>query len=204
MTYRSLDGGKTWQERFYIRDCASEGGIAELPSGKLLLVIRYQRELRPSDPLWLEEKTGSKGYKHIFLADSEDEGKNWQNWRQLTTVHGQAHGYATAQSDGVVVVTHETRYGPGGPGSRAMISYDEGQTWEDEVYYLDYSAPPNTGAYSSSVVLEDDTILTLVPSGIPRTAAWTPCDVTAIRWKPEKNESRSEIGPDSYANQKFN
>jgi len=108
-------------------------------------------------------------YKHVFLVDSDDEGRSWQNFRQLTTVFGQCYGYPAALSDGTVVVIHDTRYGPGPPSGRAMISYDEGETWEDEVYYL-----CEGGAYSASVVLEGDVILTIVGE-------------TAIRWKPVRD-----------------
>ena len=63
-----------------------------------------------------------------------------QNLRQLTTVFRQTRGVPVALKDGTVIVIHDTRYGPGPAGSRAMISRDEGKTWEDEVYYLDHTA----------------------------------------------------------------
>ena len=94
----------------------------------------------------------------------------------LTTVYGQTFGHPAVQSDGTVVVVHHTRYGPGRPGARALISRDEGKTWEDEVYYLDHSNV--TGSYSASVVLEDDTIVTISASNNGLT------DLYAIRWKP--------------------
>ena len=82
------------------------------------------------------------------------------------------------QSNGTVVVVHNTRYGPGRPGARALTSRDEGKTWEDEVYYLDHSNV--TGSDSSSVVLEDDTIVTISASNNGKT------DLYAIRWNPVK------------------
>jgi len=192
LMYRSSDWGRTWEGPVIVCDWwgGVEGGIARTASGKLLAVIRYQRPLLPDDPPDLVEQMRGMGiwpYKHVFLADSQDEGRTWQNFRQLTTVFGQTRGYPAALSDGTVVVVHDTRYGPGAPGSRAMISYDEGETWEDEVYYLDYTT--FTGSYNASVVLEDDVILAIVGSsdaGNSWEAVTGNTDFTAIRWKPVK------------------
>ena len=65
-----------------------------------------------------------------------------------------------------------------------MISHDEGQTWEDEVYYLDTSEP---SGYNQSLVLEDDTILTI--------SSRNDNEITAIRWKPlkKKEEIQSSV-----------
>jgi len=108
--------------------------------------------------------------------------------QQLTTVFGQTFGYPVAQSDGTVVVIHDTRYGPGPAGNRAMISRDEGATWLDEVYYLDYTR--FVGSYSASVVLPDDTILTIAGSsqaGNSWELVKDETDLHAIRWKPIKD-----------------
>jgi len=173
LAYRSTDKGKSWQGPSAICDWGFEGGIVPMASGRLLAVIRYQRPLLPTDPPDLMEKTGGTGfpYKHIFLADSLDEGRNWKNFRQLTTVFGQCYGYPAALSDGTVVVIHDCRYGPYPSSARAMISYDEGKTWEDEAYYVARTQG------MQSVVLPDDVILTTVETG---------GHLTAIRWKPVK------------------
>jgi len=162
-----------------LADWSSQGGMVVTPSGKLLATLRYQRKLLPGDG----PDTDQRGFKHLFLADSPDKGLTWQNLRPLTTVYGQCYGCPAVQSDGTVVVIHDTRYGPGHRGSRAMVSYDEGQTWTDEVYYLTYTE--DRAEPSFSVVLEDDTILSIV--GADNT--WQgPIDLFAIRWKPEKEE----------------
>jgi len=128
--YRSRDGGETWTGPHKVADWCHEGGITALPSGKLLAALRYQRAILPDDPPDILEQTGGSSfpYKHVFLADSDDGGATWQNLRQLTTVFGQCHGFPTALSDGTVVVIHDTRYGPGPPSGRALVSRDEGQT----------------------------------------------------------------------------
>jgi len=176
LAYRSTDQGKSWQGPSKICDWGHEGGIAQMASGKLLAVVRYQ--LAPEGPS-----------KVVFLADSEDEGRSWQNFRQLTTVVGQCHGKPAALSDGTVVVIHDSRYGPGTEAGRAMVSYDEGETWEDEVYYMYYGQA--VSSYPQSVILEDDVILTIAGTSDyePCKNSWDACighsDLTAIRWKPE-------------------
>ena len=83
--------------------------------------------------------------------------------QQLTTSYGQCYGFPAALGDGTVVVVRHNGYSPNRSGL-AMISYDEGQTWEDEAYYI--YAPGVVGnagniGYSQSVVLDDNLILTI-------------------------------------------
>ena len=190
-TLLSTDGGKSWRHPVTLHDWGSEGGAVRTASGKLLAVVRYQRPQLPGDPPDLEKRTGSTSagwpYKHVFLADSHDQGRNWTNFRQLTTAFGQTRGYPAALGDGTVVVVHDTRYGPGPPGSRAMISFDEGSTWEDEVFYLDSTT--FTGSYNTSVVLPEDVILTIVgtsQAGNSWKAVTGNSEFTAIRWMPRR------------------
>ncbi len=189
--YRSTNGGQTWTDPAHMHDWASEGGVTLTASGKLFAAHRYQRPMMPGDPPDLEQRTGSISpgwpYKHVCVVESDDWGCTWKNFRQFTSVFGQTRGYPVALSDGTVIVIHDTRYGPGPPGSRAMISRDEGETWEDEVYYLDYTT--FTGSYNASVLLENDLILTVAASsqaGNNWEAVRDNTDVYAIRWKPVK------------------
>ena len=188
-SYRSIDSGRTWDGPAPMQASGSEGGTTRLSSGRLLATVRYQ----------------PPGYKHIQLNESGDGGRTWENLRLLTTVFGQCHGVPTALPDGTVVVIHDHRYGPDGvkppdipmnekvaspgvPGGRAMVSRDEGRTWEDEVYYL-YYGDSDTG-YSQSAVLDDGTILSIVGTcDYPGAATqWDGAtgrsDLTAIRWRP--------------------
>jgi len=202
--YRSEDGGATWAGPTKMTDWGSEGGICRLPSGKLLASIRYQRPLLPSDPqdmlarwdLQRYDGTATKfPYKHVFLAESNDAGLSWEHHRQLTTVHGQCYSYPAALSDGTVVVVHDTRYGPGADAARALVSHDEGKTWEDEVYYVYYGTAA-TG-YSHSVVLSDDTIVTLagLANEKPSGDGWSDwighSDFCVVRWRPVKRAAKN-------------
>ena len=189
--FRSTDGGRRWEGPRLMSDGGSEGGATRLPSGRVLATLRYQRDQLPDDPPGLVKSMGAYsktpgrlGFKNVFLMDSDDGGQTWSPPRQLTTVFGQTFGYPAVQRNGTGIVIHDTRYGPGSPGSRAIISRDEGKSWEDEVYYLDFTA--FTGSYSASVVLADDTILTIAASS--QAATWEAVknrtDLLAIRWRP--------------------
>lgn len=201
-SFRSTDGGTNWQGPLRMWDWASEGSATRLPSGEILATVRVQRHKLPQDPPQLVKHMGfyatmpdQPGLKNVFLMNSRDDGVTWSPPRMLTTVYGQTFGYPAAQSDGTVVVVHDTRYGPGPHGSRALISRDAGKTWKDEVYYLD--STNFSGSYSASVVLADDTILTLAGSctdpsvGGHSDDAWKRVEDTtdfyAIRWKPVKD-----------------
>ena len=195
-SYRSTDSGRTWGDPEPMQAWGSEGGTAQLPSGRLLAAVRFQPVVNVDPPL---------PKKMIWLTESGDGGQTWENARQLTTVFGQCYGFPTALSDGTVVVIHDSRYGPGGaripdiplhekipspgvPSGRAMISRDEGQTWEDEVYYTHFG--DSASGYNESVVLEDGTVLSVVGTTDYREAAtqWDSAtgrsDLTAIRWRP--------------------
>ena len=187
--YRSTDNGLTWTDNGPVHDWTSEGDLTVTASGKLFASHRYQRPPLPGDPPDLEKQTGSISpgwpYKHLLTMESMDNGLTWQNIQMITSVFGQTRGAPVALSDGTVIVIHDTRYGPGPAGSRAMISRDEGVTWEDEVYYMDYST--FVGCYADSIALDDDTVLSLVASsqaGNSWSAVADNTDHYLIRWKP--------------------
>lgn len=194
--YRSIDGGKNWEGPIKVSESVAEGGFAQLPSGRLLASVRFQRPFLPTDsPAVRALSPQRNGFKNHFLLDSDDGGQTWKNLRPLTTVFGQCYGYPVSQTDGTVVVVHDTRYGPGPDAARGMISYDEGQTWENEVYYLFFEK--GATSYSQSVVLADDTILTLGGTSSDPQAKQFPhgaignSHLTAIRWKPIKPERQN-------------
>ena len=186
----SRDGGETWQGPSKPVHWTSEGGATLLPSGKILASFRHQRPMLPGDPANVYEISKSNQsyvWKHVFLSESEDGGMTWSSLRRLTTHFGQCYGWPAALSDGTVVVVHDTRYGPGSQSGRAVVSFNEGQTWEDEVYYLYYGPGVPSGralisrdagrtwedetyylfydkvrtGYSQSIQLKDGVVLTI-------------------------------------------
>ena len=188
--FRSRDGGRTFPYRSILGDWCCEVNIADLPSDRLLAVIRYQRSSLPDDPSDLLERTGAAAfgsnfpYKHVFLADSADGGVTWTNLRQLTTVFGQCHGAAVGLRNDRVVVVHDHRYPRELASGRALVSRDGGQTWEDEVYYLCHG---NAAGYARTITLDGEEMLTLVGSAYGDVEAWENCigksHFVLVRWR---------------------
>ncbi len=193
--YRSVDGGRTWEGPIKGSESSAEGGIAKLPSGRLLASIRYQRPAYSSESPYMRKAMGSghaahepEAFKHHFLINSDDGGLTWYGLRPLTTVYGQTYGFPVSLTDGTVVVIHDARYPRHLDVARAMVSRDEGETWQDEVYYMYYGK--GSTSYSRSVVLRDQTILTLAGTSTNPEArtSWDAAighsQMTAIRWRP--------------------
>ena len=106
-------------------DWGSEGAAVLVPSGRVFATMRYQRYPLPFDTEEMmrpmDGTDEGRGFKNVFVMESTDRGQTWSPPRMLCTVYGQTFGYPVVQSNGTVVVIHDTRYGPGPPGSRAMI-----------------------------------------------------------------------------------
>ena len=191
----SSDAGNTFPTVYSTSGFWMEAHILELQPGKLLMAIRYQRNRNPGETdeeilAWGGNISPSPQmpftFKNLFLADSDDGGATWKNFRplrdsqgQVLIKYGQCHGQLVRVPDGRVVLVHDNRY----PGEecdiRARISSDGGQTWAPEVYYLSFGS-----GNPASVVLEDGTIVTVTgnrpfgnsgPSGPP--------SAQVIRWK---------------------
>jgi len=191
--HSSSDGGRTWSgptgfntETGFLGGHCYETMIAPMASGKLVAVIRYHGAVVPQWPL--VDPARRAYYKTVFLADSDDGGKTWDRFRQLTNYHGQCHGYGVGLSDGTFMVAYDHRYPRDLSTGRAMISRDEGETWEDEVYYLYYG--DGTSGFSQSLVLDDGMILTVggITHELESRRSWAGAtgksELWAIRWKP--------------------
>lgn len=194
VAFSSTDRGLTWEGPFWIADWVSEGGMARMASGKLLVAVRHNRPLLPGDSPELTRRNWNNGitaFKHVMLVDSHDCGRTWTNHRLLTTMFGQCYGFPAGLGNGMAVVLHDHRY-PRGQSHplRSMVSHDEGLTWENEVYYL-FFADKGTG-YGSSVVLDDDTVLTIggitdPDAGEGSSGSVGHCSLATVRWKPMKD-----------------
>ncbi len=171
--YVSRDDGRTWN-RSSRPVCLHgyEPDLLVLPSGRLLLAIRYQRSKLPNDPpdlasphLLRNDKppyTRSKQVGHGLVArctailHSDDGGTTWTRPRLVTGFDEQT-GSLVRLSDGTVILPFG--YKTDTRGQRFMLSYDDGVTWSRKVFQLHAD-----GQYASSVVLQDDTIVTVFHS----------------------------------------
>ena len=188
--YRSRDGGRTWPEYSALGEWCCEVNVTQLPAGRLLAAIRYQRPSLPDDPPDLLERTGARlaghtfPYKHVFVAHSDDAGVTWTSPRQLATVLGQCYGYGVGLSNNRAVVVTDHQYPREMSSGRAVVSYDGGETWRDEVYYLSHG---NAAGYAATICLDGEEMLTLTGSCYGDVSSWDNCvgatDFVIIRWQ---------------------
>ena len=188
--YRSRDGGRTWPEYALLGEWCCEVNVTQLPTGRLLAAIRYQRPSLPDDPPDLLERTGALEarhtfpYKHVFVAHSDDAGLTWTPPRQLATVLGQCYGYGVGLAHNRAVVITDHRYPRNMSSARAVVSHDGGETWRDEVYYLSHG---NAAGYAATICLDGKEMLTLTGSCYGDVSSWDNCigntDFAVIRWR---------------------
>jgi len=166
--FRGTDKGKTWGDVTYIYDTAAEVGLLSLGGMHVLAARR-------GGPNTLI------GGKTVQLANSDDGGRTWKNLRQLTWVFGQAHGDVARLPGGGVVAVYENRYPRSEQDIRARVSWDNGDTWEPEVYILAKGM-----GYAGSVASSDGTIITVTGDGEMEGGkpAGRGCTLQALRWKP--------------------
>ena len=78
LIYRSTDNGRSWEEPRLMVEWCSEGGLTQLPSGKLLAVLRYQPSIAGKEAFTRMQEEGldmDAVTKRLFLSDSEDQGR---------------------------------------------------------------------------------------------------------------------------------
>ena len=157
---RSTDGGRTWGERASICGLPGKARLVRLKSGKLLACVY---KLKPGEA------------SRLFIAESEDAGLTWTNEREVAADLQPGGGSLTQLADGTVLLQFLYDAAPGvNPnttwynveGLRAVVSHDEGRTWEKQVYVIGRQPPPGAspsgeGAYlGDSVELPGGRILT--------------------------------------------
>ena len=100
-----------------------------------------------------------KGLFTIFQSEANLSDMKFSKPRQLLSDHGGAPAHLMKHSSGALISTYGYREVP--YGIRAMISYDDGETWSaDHVIYDNGSISFDLG-YPSSVELPDGKILTV-------------------------------------------
>lgn len=141
---RSTDYGETWQliQVGLKPDLdLNEPEIIETKSGRLLIVMR----------------TGT-GVDHLWQAISDDKGATWHDLKD-TGVQGHPPDLLRLH-DGRILLSCGFRHPS--PGIRAVVSSDEGETWDlQHVYSLRADGGGNDLGYPHSVQLKDGTVVTV-------------------------------------------
>jgi len=169
---RSTDGGRTWAVTGTVRPCEGahnenlyEPHVVELPSGRLIGLIRYQHS---------GQYTTFAGFS-LFQTESEDGGATWSEARPLDVPGSPPH--LIRHSSGALVCVYGYRLKP--YGQRVMISRDEGRTWESDLILRD-DGPDSDLGYPASVELSDGSILTVY---YQKCAADEKCSILWSRWE---------------------
>ena len=97
---------------------------------------------------------------------------------------GQCYGYGVGLSGNRAVVVTDHRYPRNMSSARAVVSHDNGETWQDEVYYLSHG---HAAGYAATISLDEEDMLTLTGSCYGDVNSWNNCigntDYVIIRWK---------------------
>ncbi|MCQ2433179.1 MAG: glycoside hydrolase, partial [Clostridia bacterium] len=148
--YVSKDHGYTWERRGLCKkpdalswDHFHEPHVIELADGSLLGMIRGQGEGVPH------------GFS-IYMTRSTDGGAHWSLWRCLGISGSPPH--LLRHSSGAIICTFGRREVPFG--EFAIVSHDNGETWEEE-YCIDGRAKDGDLGYPASAELPDGSIVTV-------------------------------------------
>ena len=143
-TIRSRDGGRTWGEPARIPvDNGDETALLALPSGAVLAAVRC---------------SGANVVERVRVTSSRDGGYTWSEARAATGPT-QIPADLLRLADGRVLMTFGHRSAPFGV--RALVSRDDGRTWDSEnaVTLAADSARADCG-YPSSAQMDDGSIFT--------------------------------------------
>lgn len=180
---RSQDGGHSWRTLaevpLYPGTVAAnyhEPHLAELPSGRLLGLIRVENAGPDAD-------VSRAGLVHFSMVqcESDDGGSTWSMPRLVRDSNGAPfHGsppHLIRHSSGALVCVYSFRQQPFG--QHAMISRDDGATW-DAHWIIRDDGPTWDLGYPASVELADGSVFTVYYQQV---RAGEPCAILWSRWR---------------------
>jgi len=192
----SSDEGRTWSDAIAPASWkgVSEVALLRAADGGLVAACRTDIPARfPGETL--------DHYEGLAVSTSEDGGRTWSDLNRLYD-HGRHHPCMLLLPDGAIVMTYVVRKGytdaaNGLPqfGVEAIVSLDNGQTWDlDHKYILHAWTGNRTGPNgwwassqaTSSVLLPDRSIMTVFGTGYrsqPADGGPSPRDAAVVRWR---------------------
>ena len=142
----SRDGGASWRDL----------GTVPLPDGLEWTDLHEPHALELEDGTILGTIRAHKPYFTVFLTRSEDGGKTWSMPEQMDVQGSPPH--LLAHSSGVLIMSFGRRMEPFG--ERAVVSHDNGLTWDTEYVLRDDGIDGDLG-YPATVELADHSLLTV-------------------------------------------
>lgn len=137
---RSRDGGLSWGDGSLLAAGFVEPSLYVMPSGKLIgQVVQFAG-------------------RNLWLTESDDGGYTWRAPRPITGYHEYSGSSLLLLQDGRLLLAYGHRSFPGGV--HAMISHDEGGTWQEEKVMLAAESVYQFCGGGSSVQLADGNIVT--------------------------------------------
>lgn len=153
---------------------AEEPHAVVLDDGTIITHIRVQNEVQ----------TGSTELFTLFQTESTDNGKTWTEPKQILSNFGGAPPHLFKHSSGTLICTYGFRGDPilTGPfGIKAMISTDNGRTWDvDKWLYINHESYDL--GYPSTVELPDGSLITVFYATEKK---GDPCVVMQQKWSIE-------------------
>jgi len=184
MACRSTDRGLTWTELGSVPPCDGtrlenyhEPHLVELEDGKLVGMIRFQYSGYGSGdtPPATDRRYAAQIHFSLFQTESGDGGVTWTQAKP-TGVYG-SPPHLLRHSSGALVCVYGYRRPP--YGQRAMISHDQGKTWEHDLILRD-DGPDSDLGYPASVEMLDGSLFTVY---YQKFQAGEKCSLLWTRWR---------------------
>ncbi len=178
--WRSRDSGKTWDKSLHpdtagwidVDGFFSQTVTFHTSSGRLLHPVRVDRTGPhwhiPGTPQQLGEEAGDQGDR-MMLWESTDNGRTWQRHRKHGDFghYGEMYPRFLELRDGRLLLTFTVRSNSTdghGLGLRAIISQDDGKTWEfdhDRIVISDVNHGSSGGGFGNTIQLPDETLVSV-------------------------------------------
>jgi hypothetical protein len=158
-------------------------GKITLENKEIVLCEPHLIELENSDLLCLirgEDEAESDSIFTLLQSVSSDKGKTWSTPEMILDKTGGAPPHILKLKSGKLICTYGRRKLP--YGIMAMISSDNGKTWEKDLRLYENFVSDDIG-YPSTVELEDGSLLTIFYA--KENDQSDPCVIMQIKWKIE-------------------
>jgi len=135
---RSMDNGRTWSDVSLIAAGHNETALLLLPDGEILAAMR----------------TADRGQR-LCVSRSADSGRTWTDPAEVT-VEAEHPADLTLLSNGWILMVFGARHEAFGV--QALVSKDQGHSWEERRLTVTNDLGPNDLGYPSTVLIGDQLV----------------------------------------------